>query len=280
MQRLTDLQAIVFSEVVGEHYRSDVQRLIEALESEIGAPHTDVKTIFTNSIGMELLLIPRGTFMMGSPDADAEADDNEKPAHRVTISQPFYLGKHPVTQAQWATVMGNNQSIFSKVFLALQEQHQPSDDRIRILERRARIYTQTQRARGVTHYCLPTEAQWEYACRAATETPRYDQALDNIAWYQYNSDADTPHPVGQKMPNAWGLYDTPGNVSEWCHGGWRTYTTDSVVDPIGSTDFVTVVRGGSWLKSAQYVRAAAAKVPCLVGFPVGVGFRLARLYHD
>ena len=211
--------------------------------------------------------------MMGSPDADAEADDNEKPAHRVTISQPFYLGKYPVTLAQWATVMGNNQSIFSKVFLRFKGNTNRPIEHVSWVDVQEFIRKLNERE-GVTHYCLPTEAQWEYACRAGTETPRYYDDVNAIAWYIANRN-DHRHPVGQKMPNAWGLYDMLGNVSEWCHDGWRTYTTDSVVDPIGSTDVgaYRVVRSGCWGDGALLARAGFR----LAGHPSGGGRNAALL---
>jgi formylglycine-generating enzyme required for sulfatase activity len=100
---------------------------------------------------------------------------------------------------------------------------------------------------GKDDYCLPTEAQWEYACRAGTETPRYHPEINTIAWYLGNSN-DQTQPVGQKLPNAWKLYDMLGNVWEWCQDGARTYTADTTVDPTRPTnaDALHVVRGGSW----------------------------------
>jgi formylglycine-generating enzyme required for sulfatase activity len=205
-------------------------------------------TTWTNSISMEFVLIPAGTFMMGSPDSDAEAYDREKPAHRVTISQSFYLGKYPVTQVQWAAVMGNNPSRFQA------NPHAPVDsvswDDVQVF-----LHKLNERERS-GDYRLPTEAQWEYACRAGTETPRYHPDVNAIAWYQGNSNG--PQPVGQKWPNAWGLYDMLGNVLEWCHDGRRTYTADAAVHPMGPTDAGAdrVIRGGSWVYSALSGRAA------------------------
>jgi formylglycine-generating enzyme required for sulfatase activity len=107
------------------------------------------------------------------------------------------------------------------------------------------------------HYRLPTEAQWEYACRAGTKTPRYHPDVNAIAWYRENSN-DSTQPVGQKVPNAWGLYDMLGNVWEWCHDGKRMYTADAVIDPMGPTDAGAspVYRGGSWSSHTRTVRAA------------------------
>jgi formylglycine-generating enzyme required for sulfatase activity len=199
----------------------------------------------TNSIGMEFMRIPAGPFTMGSPDSDAEAQEEEKPAHRVTISQPFYLGKYPVTQAQWEAVMGNNPSKCKG------DPNRPVES-VSWDDVHAFLRKLTERERG-GDYRLPTEAQWEYACRAGTETPRYHPDIAAIAWYSCNS-SDQTYPVGQKLPNAWGLYDMLGNVWEWCHDGLRRYTPEAVVDPMGPT--LRVFRGGSWLAPAQDVRAA------------------------
>jgi formylglycine-generating enzyme required for sulfatase activity len=245
--------------VVGDRFHPDVNRLIAALELVLGAassasasspaPHIALEPTFANSIGMEFVLIPAGTFMMGSPDSDTEARDDEKPAHRVTISQPFYLGKYPVTQAQWAAVMGNNPSQCKG------HPTQPAggvswDDALAFLHK-------LNEREGGGDYCLPTEAQWEYACRAGTETPRYHSDVNAIAWYKENSKKRL-QPVGQKLPNAWGLYDMLGNVSEWCHDGRRKYTADAAIDPMGPTSASAfrVFRGGGWYLHAGDVRAA------------------------
>jgi formylglycine-generating enzyme required for sulfatase activity len=235
----------------------------------------------TNSIGMEFVLIPAGTFMMGTPidqlDAIAGADAlyrdwiaHEAPQHRVHISQPFYLGTYPVTQAQWETVMGDNPSRFKE------NPHHPVEqvswfDVLAFLQKLNDL-------EGSRDYRLPTEAQWEYACRAGTETPRYHEDVDAIAWDIGKNDRPT-HPVGQKLPNAWGLHDMLGNVWEWCSDGKRVYTADTVTDPIGSIEsrICRVIRGGVWVSSARVARAAdrLARRP-RDGACCYLGFRCAR----
>jgi formylglycine-generating enzyme required for sulfatase activity len=198
---------------------------------------------------MEFVLIPAGTFMMGSPDSDAEAWLNERPTHRVTISQPFYLGKYPVTKSQWTAAVENNPDRFKDTSDCPIENVSWNDVQ-------KFLSNLSWREDGI-EYCLPSEAQWEYACRAGTETPRYHSDLDTIAWYKENSH-DQPQPVGQKSPNAWGLYDMLGNVWEWCLDGPRLYTEDAVIDPMGPTDDGAglVIRGGSCNLRAHNVRAA------------------------
>jgi formylglycine-generating enzyme required for sulfatase activity len=237
------------------------------------APPTAFASSFTNSIGMEFVLIRAGTFLMGSLDSDAEASDWEKPAHRVTISQPFYLGKYPVTQAQWEAVMGHNPSRF-KGNPNRPVEYVSWDD----VQGFLRKLTERE---GEQDYRLPSEAEWEYACRAGTETPRYHPNLKAIAWYDANSGGffrgRQSQPVGKKLPNAWGLYDMLGNVSEWCHDGKREYTADTVIDPMGPTGAGAdrIVRGGTWRGGAQGVRAAGRGWP-RPGYRYGsLGFRCA-----
>jgi formylglycine-generating enzyme required for sulfatase activity len=242
--------------------------LKEVVESSSILIKSSAQTVFTfetwtNSIGMEFVSIPTGTFMMGSSDSDTEAFDHEKPAHRVTISPPFYLGKYPVTQAQWEVVMGMNHSWFKGADRPVEN---VSWNDVQAFMRKL------NEREGVDHYRLPTEAQWEYACRAGSNT-RYhfgDDAarLGEYAWYNDNSGGQT-HPVGQKQPNAWGLYDMHGNVWEWVRDWYGSYTANPVTDPIGPTSGVDrVFRGGSWGNDAQGVRAASryANDP-------GIGFR-------
>lgn len=223
-----------------------------------------------SSIGMEFVRIEAGTFQMGANDR--EANDDEKPVHTVRISQPFYLGTYEVTQAQWQAVMGSNPSASKGDTLPVEQVSW--DDAQEFLRRL------NARERGVT-YRLPTEAEWEYAARAES-TGRWsfgDDAsrLGQYAWYGDNAGGRT-HPVGQKQPNAWGLYDMHGNVWEWVQDWYGDYTSGTAVDPTGPTSGAyRVYRGGGWLFGARDCRSAHR----LIGAPgdryVSLGLRLLRV---
>jgi formylglycine-generating enzyme required for sulfatase activity len=231
----------------------------------IGSP-SSVKVIdLGGGVTMEFVLIQPGTFMMG---ADKE---NERPAHQVTLTKPFDLGKYEVTQEQWEIVMGSNPSTFRG---AKNPVEMVSWDLCQqfVAKLQAKVPGQTFR--------LPTEAEWEYACRAST-TGDYcygdgEGSLAEYAWYKSNAN-NTPHPVGEKKPNAWGLYDMHGNVWEWCADSYGAYPATAVNDPQGaSSGSIRVYRGGNWDSDAYYCRVAGR----VSGYPTGsyyaVGFRLAR----
>ncbi|MCY2991427.1 MAG: formylglycine-generating enzyme family protein, partial [Planctomycetota bacterium] len=208
-----------------------------------------------NSLGIKFFLLPPGEFLMGSPDSDGDAGSDEKPQHWVWISKPFYLGVYEVTQAQYQKVVGSNPSDFKGEFLPVE--NVSWDDAVTFCKRLSEVAE--ERAAGRT-YRLPTEAEWEYACRAAS-TSKYsfgdsETELGTYAWYDKNS-GNTTHPVGAKQANAWGLYDMHGNVYEWCQDGYGPYAAGPTSDPSGhgsATD--RVLRGGSWVSDGGGCRSA------------------------
>ena len=217
-----------------------------------------------NKLGIPLKFsyIPAGTFTMGSPTTDTESSDGERPQNQVTISKPFLMLRTEVTQAQWKAVMGPNPSHFRGDERPVENvSWYEAVDFCNLLSRRDGLtaaYTINYRTvtlnEGATGYRLPTEAEWEYACRAGTTAPRYGD-IDAIAWHSGNSSRQT-HPVGQKLPNAWNLYDMLGNVFEWNWDLFRDYPTGNQTDPQGPTmGSARVLRGGGWYYDASSARA-------------------------
>jgi formylglycine-generating enzyme required for sulfatase activity len=222
---------------------------------------------FVNSIGIEFVLIPAGTFTMGSEDGESD----ERPKHQVTFSRSFYLGKYEVTQGQWQAIMGNSPSLFQGDPKLPVEQVWWTDVQEFISKLNAK--------EGGTRYRLPTEAEWEYAARAGSTTAYSfgDDAarLGEYAWYKDNAGGKT-HPVGQLQPNAWGLYDMYGNVMEWVQDWYGSYSDKPVTDPSGPpSGSHRMRRGGAWNSVATVCRSANRySVP---GFRDDfLGFRLVR----
>ena len=219
----------------------------DAVSKTAKSPPKEIAVDLGKGVKLELVLIPAGEFLMGSPDSDKEAKPNEKPQHRVRITKPFYLGKYQVTQEQWKAVMGNNPPhLFFKGPKNPVEEVSWDDCQQFLGKLNAKTGTQSGK------FVLPTEAQWEYACRAGSKT-RYcfgddKSGLGEYAWYGWNSDGKT-HPVGKKKPNAWGLYDMHGNVLEWCQDWYEEgyYAKSPTDDPRGATTGSNrVYRGGWW----------------------------------
>ena len=236
-----------------------------------------------NSIGMQFVPIPAGTFMMGY--ADYGPAQVTGPAHKVTLTQPFELGVYEVTQQQYEKVMGTNPSIYKSpvnsmnVVMPLNPVNVVSGiDAVAFCQRLSEM--PEEKATGHV-YQLPTEAEWEYACRAGTTT-KYsfgdsDSELGNYAWYYENS-GDRSHAVGLKKPNPWGLYDMYGNVSEWCYDGYDVYESGSVTDPINQLRLrgEQVIRGGSWNGHSGYCCSAWRDKLTPDFRRVHLGFRVVR----
>ncbi|MCY2993227.1 MAG: bifunctional serine/threonine-protein kinase/formylglycine-generating enzyme family protein [Planctomycetota bacterium] len=229
-----------------------------------------------NSLGMKLVRIPSGEFLMGSSDSDAEADSAEKPQHWVQITKPFYLGVYEVTQAQYEQVVGSNPSQFKGESLPVEMVSW--DDAVAFCKRLSEM--PEEHAAGHT-YRLPTEAEWEYACRAGS-TSKFafgdaEAELGKYAWYGKNS-GNTTHPVGEKQANAWGLYDMHGNVWEWCQDWLGPYEAVPASDSSGpgSASF-RVGRGGSWYGTAAGCQSASRSRDSPSYRYCSLGFRLAAV---
>lgn len=233
-----------------------------------------------NSIGMKLILIPKGTFAMGSP-ATEELRGVDEVAHEVTISKDFYLGVTEVTQTQYAKVMGANPSKFK----GQQQADKPDypveniswQDAVDFCKRLSDL--PEEKAAGRV-YRLPTEAEWEYACRAGAKTTYFfgndPKSLSNHAWFEGNNNNERTHPVGQKKANAWGLYDMHGNVWEWCGDWYGDYPQAAVTDPSGPNEgTLRVLRGGGWKDTEAIVRTARRGRITPDHTSIYLGFRIA-----
>ena len=222
--------------------------------------------------GMKFVKIPAGSFMLGSFDSEPGRGDDESPRHKVTL-QSFYIQTTEVTQAQWVAVMGSNPSHFQGDDLPVEN---VSWNDVHDILRELNVLDP---GKG---YRLPSEAEWEYACRAGTRFAYYSGAdesdLASVGWYVGNSGSKT-HPVGQKLPNTWGLYDMHGNVREWCedwyHNSYEGATEDGSawVSPTGS---YRVLRGGSWYNNPGGCRSAVRHGYGLAYRYGFIGFRLVR----
>ncbi|MGH8058836.1 MAG: SUMF1/EgtB/PvdO family nonheme iron enzyme [Candidatus Entotheonellia bacterium] len=211
-------------------------------------PSSPAPQTLSNSIGMTFVLIPAGRFMMGS----TKDYTIEKPVHEVHINQAFYLGQHEVTQGQWQAVMGSNASRLTG------NANLPVEN-VTWMDVQEFIRKLNATERG-NRYRLPTEAEWEYAARAAS-TSAYSfgddpRQLGAYAWYSENAGGKT-HPIGQKQPNAWGLHDMHGNVWEWVQDWYGAYAAESVPDPQGpASGSLRGYRGGSVGNVASDCRSA------------------------
>jgi formylglycine-generating enzyme required for sulfatase activity len=242
---------------------------------------------------MDFMLIPSGSFLMGRYPGEMSSDPSESPQHEVTIAYDFYMAKYELTKAQWASVMGTTP--WAEQRFTLDDPDSPAvwvgwdDAQDFALALNTHI---TNTDQGAATMRLPSEAEWEYACRAGTSTRFYwgdDPSLTQIgdhAWYEVNSwDADEKyaHVVGLKAPNAWGLYDMSGNVEEFCQDVWHRDYIGAPADGSaweesggGVYDIYKVKRGGDWTIYSVDCRSA---IRLSVGYDGGnfdMGFRLAR----
>ena len=236
--------------------------------------NSETTEIFTSPFtSIEFVLVPPGEFEMGSPSKEGVKFPNEYPTHKITIKQSFYMGKSSVTQKQWKKIMGKNPAHFK------------GEDRPVEMVSWIEVQKFVKKLNEKEHtdkYRLPSEAEWEYACRAGTQT-KYsfgddESKLNEYAWYAENSGGQT-HPIAQKKPNPWGLYDMHGNVWEWVQDNWHENYNRSPSD--GSAwetkeDSHQVSRGGSWYCNANLCRSASRFRRDPENHISNLGFRLLK----
>jgi formylglycine-generating enzyme required for sulfatase activity len=269
----------VESKVSIKNYIHTVRRYLkkEKIEdSKIPENFENSKTleIFASpSTGIEFVLIPSGEFEMGSPSKEKNEFASEFPAHKVAIKNSFYLGKSPVTQKQWKKIMGKNPSHFKG------EDHPV--EMVSWIEAQKFIKKLNEKEH-TNKYRLPSEAEWEYACRAGTQTNYYfgddNSKLNEYAWYAENSNGQT-HPVCQKKPNSWGLCDMHGNVWEWVQDTWHENYNSSPLDGSpweGEEDTHRASRGGSWYCDSNLCRSASRFRRDPENHISNLGFRLLK----
>ena len=231
--------------------QSTVSQPTVAQEPVAQTPVTNVDNIsipVKDGISIDMVRVKAGTFTMGATAEMEKPWDGEKPAHQVTLTNDYYIGKYEVTQALWQAVMGNNPSKFKGDNLPVEQVSW--EDCQKFLSKLNRITGKTFR--------LPTEAEWEYAARGGKKSRGYQYSgsnnLSDVAWYCDNSGSKT-HAVGTKQPNELGIYDMTGNVWEWCQDWYEKYSSSSQLNPTGATNGShRVNRGSCWYGVAEVCR--------------------------
>lgn len=219
-------------------------------------------------VSFKMIRVEGGTFMMGANDGDSEVYDDERPAHKVTLSS-YSIGETAVTQALWEAVMGNNPSRFKGADRPVERvSWNDCQEFIRKLNEKTKL-----------HFRLPTEAEWEFAARGGNKSKGYKYAgsndIDSVAWHDGNSGNE--HPVAQKQPNELGIYDMSGNVYEWCQDWYGAYSSNSQTNPTGpKSGSGRVHRGGSWSYRARNCRVSTRSGSAPDGRGNYLGLRLAQ----
>ncbi|MEH2239823.1 bifunctional serine/threonine-protein kinase/formylglycine-generating enzyme family protein [Nostoc sp.] len=305
---VTEKLALVLNKMVNYHFRDRYPSAVEALEAlkpsapqqrqsstpEIKQKPKDFIENLGNGITLEMVQIPGGTFMMGSPEGEAERYQDESPQHQVTVPG-FFMGKSQVTQAQYQAIMGSNSNIFQKI---IGNNNNPSNFKgdKRPVEQvtwdEAVEFCKKLSQKTGRKYRLPSEAEWEYACRAGTKTPFYFGETITTDLVNYNGNypyGSAPKgeyrqqttDVGKFPPNSFGLYDMHGNVWEWCQDVYNdTYQSapkDGSAWLTGKDNDMRLLRGGSWFYFARYCRSANRDRNARTGRVKIVGFRVVAV---
>ena len=253
----------------------------------------DIKTetiMLPGDVPLEMIWIPSGTFMMGAHDEELACDHDESPQHKVTITSGFWIGKYELTKKQWVAIMESTP--WSGKGQVSKDDNSPavfvSWTDVRLFINKLNRLFEDKTSQKDKEFRLPTEAEWEYACRAGTTTrfywgddPDY-MIIKDYAWWRGNvwsSKKRYAHIVGQKTPNAWGLYDMSGNVWEWCADWYGVYSSLAQKDPAGpDSGSSRIMRGGCWLNNGNHLRSANRDYrgrktrSSIIGFRIAWGF--------
>ena len=233
---------------------------------------------------LEMVLIKAGSFIMGTPADERSNSDQGWPAHKVTISHDFYMGKYEITQAQWEAMVGKHRSYFSG---------RPDNPVEKVSWFNCRTFIKKLNALGLGTFRLPTEAEWEYVCRAGTNSRFFFgdslENADEYMWWKGNNQSSSTREVGLKKPNPWGLYDLHGNVSEWCSDRWeKPKDRGPQTDPLGPMKgfrlfpFLTnrVFRGGGFSYDTPECTSASRRYEQSIDYHYTIGFRLVLEVSD
>jgi serine/threonine protein kinase/formylglycine-generating enzyme required for sulfatase activity len=272
-------------------WKGEKVRSIALEEVRMAQPEQNYVLMLFGNIPLDLIWIKPGTFIMGSPKEEIDRQDDEA-LHRVKLTKGFWIGKYEVTQGQWEALMGTNPSNFKNAGKSAPVEQISWDDATRFCEKMTQVEKEAGRLPDGYVYALPTEAQWEYACRAGTSTPLNSgktpstrdgscPLVDEVGWYSENSQG-APRPVGGKKANAWGLFDMHGNVWEWCRdycthkGGVVTDTyIEGIADPLCKTGISRVCRGGGCISGPGSCWSANRSNEPPTSKNNFIGFRLA-----
>ena len=268
---------------------AQVQKKVENFSEEDELITVDLPGLVVDAVKLEMALIKPGTFLMGSPLTEKGKFYSDWPQHKVTITKPFYMGQFEVTQAHWEAVMGK-ESHRSKF------KHKPNHPVEKVSWRECQKFIKKLNELDTGKFRLPTEAEWEYACRAGTNTKLFfDDNLENNSlnskvankymWWRGNNSEKETKEVGQKLPNPWKLYDMYGNVCEWCEDRWEVaFQRNEQIDPTGPTSgsralFIftnRVFRGGGILDDLDKCRSSSRHYEQSFDYHFSLGLRLVR----
>lgn len=273
-----------FGTSTGTEREPPVERPAANAEWEPSQPHT---IMLPGDVPLEMVWIPAGTFLMGPYPGEKDSDSWEGPQHQVTLTQEFWLGKYEVTKAQWTAVTGTTPWLRrgELIIFVLDDSNSSA---VYVSWNDVQAFISILNTQTGESFRLPSEAEWEYACRAGTTTrfsygddPGYSE-FSNYAWGNrnaYDYGEAYAHVVGQLLPNPWGLYDMHGNVYEWCEDWYGDYASGPVTDPTGAASGSSrVLRGGSWDTAASGCRSAYRNhsSPLPLYADDYFGFRLAK----